>query len=100
MFISLSKAAKENSHFKIYNKKNLPTRWHVNNTIRTGPIVAVADVGYGFQNLWDDIHIYEERYNIPSELLLKSICFQSQREYCINLIMNVGIHLTYDFSYK
>lgn len=67
IFANLTKAANENGHFKVYNHKNMPDRWHANNQIRLGPIIAVADVGYGFQDLWDWAKDYEKKYKIPSE---------------------------------
>lgn len=36
---------------------------------RIGPIVAVADIGYGFQDLMDMAKYYHKKYNIPSEYL-------------------------------
>lgn len=45
----------------------MPNRWHANNRRRLGPIVAVADVGYGFQDLMDYAKDYEKKYQIPSE---------------------------------
>ena len=67
IFAKLTKAAKENGHFKVYNQKSIPARWHVNNTRRLGPILVVADSGYGFQDLMESAIIYEKEYNIPSE---------------------------------
>lgn len=52
IFTKLSKAAEQNGHFNVYNQKNLPRRWHVNNTRRMGPIIVVADPHYGFQDLF------------------------------------------------
>lgn len=48
----LSEAAEQNGHFNVYNQKNLPKRWHVNNTRRVGPIISVAKTHYGFQDLF------------------------------------------------
>lgn len=68
IFEKLTKAAKENGHFKVYNKENILARWHANNTQRFGPIVAVADVPYAFQDMYDEAKWYEKEFNVTSEL--------------------------------
>lgn len=45
----------------------MPDRWHANNRRRLGPIIAIADVGYGFQDMMDSAKDYEKKYKIPSE---------------------------------
>lgn len=67
IFIKLTKAAENNGNFKMYNQNNLPERWHANNR-RLGPILAVADVEYGFQDLMDEAIKYEKLYNVTSML--------------------------------
>lgn len=67
IFANLTKAANENGHFKVYNQKNMPQRWHANNQIRLGPIIAVADIGYGFQDLFNWAIDYKQRLNISCE---------------------------------
>lgn len=64
IFANLTKAADKNGHFKVYNHKNIPARWHANNANRMGPILAVADVGYGFQDMIDTAKYFEKRFNI------------------------------------
>lgn len=66
MFVNFTKAAKQNGHFKVYNENNLPDRWHANNKRRLGPIIAVADVGYGFQDLMENAIKYKKMYNVTS----------------------------------
>lgn len=61
----MTKAAKKNGHFKIYNEKNMPTRWHVNNTRRLGPLLAVADMDYAFHDMIKAAESYEKKFNIP-----------------------------------
>lgn len=63
----LKTAAKSNRHFNIYKLNELPERWHFNNK-RIGPIVAVADVGYGFQDLIKSAKWYQDNYNVTSKL--------------------------------
>lgn len=67
IFANLTKAAERNGHFKVYNSETLPARWHVDNSRRMGPIVAVADIDYGFQDLIALAKFYEEMYNVTSE---------------------------------
>lgn len=64
MFEKLTIAAKTNTHFKIYNKDTILQRWHANNTQRFGPIVAVADIGYAFQDMYDEAKWYEKTFNV------------------------------------
>lgn len=67
--MNLTRAAKANGHFKVYNKNNIPARWHASNDYRLGPILAVADVGFGFQDLMATAKSYEKKYNIKSEII-------------------------------
>lgn len=69
IFANLTKAAKQNGHFKVYNNETLPARWHADNSRRMGPILAVADVDYGFQDLIKTAKFYEKMYNVTSEFL-------------------------------
>ncbi|XP_031625251.1 ectonucleotide pyrophosphatase/phosphodiesterase family member 5-like [Contarinia nasturtii] len=64
IYDKLTKAAEINGHFKVYTPKNIPLRWHANNTRRMGPILAVASHGYGFQDLMETAKIYEKKFNI------------------------------------
>lgn len=66
MFTKLTEAAKQNGHFKVYNNQNIPLRWHANNMRRLGPIFAVADIGYAFQDQMDAAKAYEKKFNIKS----------------------------------
>lgn len=70
IYANLTKAAKENGHFKVYNHQTLPKRWRADNQRRMGPILAVADIGYGFQDLMRSAKYYEEKFNITSECLV------------------------------
>jgi ectonucleotide pyrophosphatase/phosphodiesterase family member 5 len=56
--------ANKNKNFKVYLDSDLPERWHFRNKIRVGPITAVADLGYGFQDMYDAAKYYEKAYNI------------------------------------
>lgn len=67
IYNKLSKAAIENGNFKVYNRKNLPNRWMANNPRRTGPILAVANIKYAFQDMFQAAAFYEKVYNVTSK---------------------------------
>lgn len=67
IFTNLTKAAKENGHFKVYNSENIPERWHINNTRRMGPLLAVADTNYAFHDMIAQAEYYEKQFNVPCE---------------------------------
>lgn len=67
IFVNLTKAAKENGHFNIYNHENLPERWNANNARRLGPILAVADIKYAFQDMFESAEYYKKAFNVPSK---------------------------------
>lgn len=67
IFTNLTNAAHKNAHFKVYNSENIPERWHVNNTRRMGPIIAVADINYAFHDMIAAAQLYEKKFNIPCE---------------------------------
>lgn len=51
------KTASQAANFSIYRSSELPQRWHYGHSPRTPPLLAVADIGYAFQDL---IEWYEE----------------------------------------
>lgn len=57
-----------NSHFNVYNNDNVPLRWKVNNERRLGPILAVADLPYAFQDLLKLAKWFERTRNIPGNI--------------------------------
>lgn len=61
----LSAAERPNSHFRIYTNKDVKKRWKVNNERRLGPILAVADPPYAFQDLTKLARWFEKTRNIP-----------------------------------
>lgn len=67
IYNNLTKAAKTNGHFKVYHRENIPKRWNVNNERRMGPIFAVADIKYAFQDMFDTAEFYRKKFNIPSK---------------------------------
>lgn len=52
------KTASERANFSIYRSSELPQRWHYGHSPRTPPLLAVADIGYAFQDL---IEWYQEQ---------------------------------------
>lgn len=64
IYAQLETEAKKRGNFKVYNNQMLPKRWHFNNKQRSGPITAVADLGFGFQDMFDAAKWYEKAYNI------------------------------------
>lgn len=63
---TLKTAAEQNGHFKVYSNYELPNRWNVNNSDRIGPITAVADENYAFQDMYNSAIYYEKTFNISS----------------------------------
>lgn len=51
--------------FKVYKNEDLPKRWKFNNKVRVGPITAVADLNYGFHDMFASADWYESYYHIP-----------------------------------
>nr|ABA12155.1 47 kDa salivary pyrophosphatase-like protein SP132 [Phlebotomus argentipes] len=60
----LRRGAESNGHFKVYNDTELLERWHFKNPARSGPITAVADPVYAFQDLYDSAAWYTANYNV------------------------------------
>lgn len=64
----ISEASKQNGHFSIYTAETLPDRWHIANDHRTGPLLAVADPTYAFQDMWTQIEFYQKAFNTTCKL--------------------------------
>lgn len=62
-------ASKKNGHFKVYTPDTLPSRWHAYSPSRLGPIVAVADIKYGFQDIYQWLTYYVRDFNISCKYL-------------------------------
>jgi ectonucleotide pyrophosphatase/phosphodiesterase family member 5 len=56
--------ANKRKNYKVYLNKDLPKRWNFANDIRSGPITVVADIGYGFQDMFKSADYYEKTFNI------------------------------------
>ncbi|KAG5680364.1 hypothetical protein PVAND_009873 [Polypedilum vanderplanki] len=50
--------------FKVFLNNELPERWHFSNKYRVGPITVVAELKYGFQDMYESAKWYEKAYNI------------------------------------
>ncbi|XP_055523352.1 bis(5'-adenosyl)-triphosphatase enpp4-like [Wyeomyia smithii] len=64
LYRALKNASEQNGHFDVYTLENLPARWHFNNSLRTGPITAVAKLGYGFDDMWRTVEYYRKNFNV------------------------------------
>lgn len=64
IYEKLLSEANRTGKFKVYINTTLPERWHFNNNYRVGPITAVADIGFGFQDMFTAAKFYEKAYNI------------------------------------
>lgn len=64
VYTRLKKVAATNKNFKIYKKADLLDRWHYKNNPRIPPILAVAEPGYGFQDMTASAEYYVKKYHI------------------------------------
>jgi ectonucleotide pyrophosphatase/phosphodiesterase family protein 5 len=65
IFQQLQNASMKSKNFKVYLNEELPERWHFKNDLRVGPITVVAELGYGFHDMYESAKWYEKAYNIP-----------------------------------
>jgi ectonucleotide pyrophosphatase/phosphodiesterase family member 5 len=71
IYDKLMTESKSKRNFEVYLDETLPERWHFHNKIRTGPITVVADLGFGFQDMFASAKWYEKQYKIPYSLEYK-----------------------------
>lgn len=64
LYRALKEASERNKNFDVFMLENLPARWHYNNSQRTGPITAVAKIGYAFSDMWETAKYYQKNYNV------------------------------------
>jgi ectonucleotide pyrophosphatase/phosphodiesterase family member 5 len=64
LYQKLFAEANKSKNFSVYLNKNLPERWKFANNDRTGPITVVANLGFGFQDMFQSADWYEKTYNI------------------------------------
>lgn len=65
VYNELKKASESMKTFKVYLDEDLPERWHYRNKYRVGPLTVVAEIKYGFQDMFEAAKWYEKAYNIP-----------------------------------
>lgn len=61
---NLTKMAKVMKNFNAYTNSELPPNWRVNNEQRFGPCTVVAELGWGFQDMYDYIKWFNEKFDI------------------------------------
>ncbi|XP_011169076.1 ectonucleotide pyrophosphatase/phosphodiesterase family member 5 [Solenopsis invicta] len=64
IYQKLKFAAEQTKTFKVYKREDIPKKYHYGNNTRVGPIFVIAEVGYAFQNLYDAIEFYKQKFNI------------------------------------
>lgn len=65
IFDKLLNASQSTKNFKVYLNEELPERWHFKNDLRVGPITVVAELGFGFHDMYESAKWYEQAYKIP-----------------------------------
>ncbi|CAD7090632.1 unnamed protein product [Hermetia illucens] len=59
----LKQAQKEVGHFDVFKQNEFPGRWHANH-YRAGPILLLAHYGYAFQDMFEIIEEYMDKYGV------------------------------------
>ncbi|XP_046492648.1 ectonucleotide pyrophosphatase/phosphodiesterase family member 5 isoform X1 [Neodiprion pinetum] len=65
----LVEAANKTGHFTVYKKEEIPDRYHFGKNLRIPPIFIVAEIGYGFNDMYKKIEYYEKAYNFTANNL-------------------------------
>lgn len=65
----MKSAAEQTKTFQVYKREDIPKKYHYGNNTRVGPIFIIAEVGYAFQNLYDAIEYYKQKFNITGFVL-------------------------------
>ena len=73
IYKNLKKASEETNKFNVYWKEEIPKRYHYSNNDRIGPILAVANIGYSFQTLYDSFKYYEKEFHIKSNIYINNL---------------------------
>jgi hypothetical protein len=63
VYKKLKDHANEVHTYKVYMKADIPENFHYRNCERTPPILAVAEPGHAFQDLYKKIEYYEKTFN-------------------------------------
>ncbi|XP_032671220.1 bis(5'-adenosyl)-triphosphatase ENPP4-like [Odontomachus brunneus] len=64
IYQKLKFAAEQTKTFKVYKREDIPKKYCYSNNDRIGPIFVIAEIGYAFQNLYDVIEYYKQKFNI------------------------------------
>lgn len=65
----MKKAEKKFDHnFEVYKKAELLDRWNLKHNRRTGPIIILANLGYGFEDLREKAEIYKKNNKFNGKL--------------------------------
>ncbi|KAF5297357.1 hypothetical protein FQR65_LT01287 [Abscondita terminalis] len=62
VYQQLKNASDDNGHFTVYKKNDIPSRWRFKNNPRVGPVYAVAEEGYGFQDMFQLAKYYSDKF--------------------------------------
>lgn len=69
IYQKLKSAAEQTKTFKVYKREDIPKKYHYGNNTRVGPIFVIAEIGYAFQNLYDAIESYKQKFNITGNFV-------------------------------
>ncbi|OAD61524.1 Ectonucleotide pyrophosphatase/phosphodiesterase family member 5 [Eufriesea mexicana] len=64
IYQALKQASLETKTFRVYKREEIPKKYHYSNNTRVGPIFIIAEVGYAFDNLYQNIEHYKKEFNI------------------------------------
>ncbi|XP_048261105.1 bis(5'-adenosyl)-triphosphatase enpp4 isoform X1 [Bombus terrestris] len=64
IYQKLKQAALKSKTFRVFKRNEIPKKYHYGNNTRVGPIFVIAEIGYAFQNLLDNIEYYKKKFNI------------------------------------
>lgn len=59
-----AESSKNDSHFRVFKKPEIPDEWRYKNSPRVAPLFVLADEGYVFDNVKRALLEFENRYNI------------------------------------
>lgn len=77
VYDQLVNASKIVGHFKVYTNNDILKRWSYENNVRTGPITIVADINYGFNDLFVSAANYENYFNVTCKYLNHLFIFRT-----------------------
>jgi ectonucleotide pyrophosphatase/phosphodiesterase family member 5 len=65
IFQKLTNASLILKNFKVFRNEDLLERWHYKNKDRVGPLTVIAEINFGFHDMYDAAKFDEKAYNIP-----------------------------------